>query len=59
MAKQLKRSSNKLIAGVCAGMAEYIGIDITLMRIIWALCVLVGGFGILAYILFWIIMPAA
>ncbi len=59
MAKQLKRSSNKMIAGVCAGMAEYIGIDITLMRIIWALCVLVGGFGILAYILFWIIMPAA
>ena len=48
-----------MIAGVCAGMAEYIGIDITLMRIIWALCVLVGGFGILAYILFWIIMPAA
>lgn len=36
MGKQLKRSSNKMIAGVAAGVAEYFDIDVTIVRIIWA-----------------------
>lgn len=57
MSKQLYRSSeHKLIAGVCAGVAEYFEIDPTIVRIIW-LITLFAGFGILAYIVCWIIMP--
>ena len=57
--KKLCRAKEKdsMIAGVCAGFAEYVGMDVSLMRLIWALCVFLGGFGILAYILSWIIIP--
>lgn len=54
---QLKRSENKMIAGVCAGIAERFDISAGLVRLIWVLCVLLGGFGILAYLIMWILMP--
>ena len=54
---QLKRSENKMIAGVCAGIAERFNISTGLVRLIWALCVLLGGTGILAYLIMWILMP--
>jgi phage shock protein C len=47
----------KKIAGVCAGFANYLGIDVTLVRIIWLLVVFIGGTGILAYIIAAIAMP--
>lgn len=57
-AKKLYRSStDKKIAGVCGGLAEYFDMDPTLMRILWVVFVLAGGSGILAYIIAWIIMP--
>jgi phage shock protein PspC (stress-responsive transcriptional regulator) len=56
---QLKRSENKMIAGVCAGIAERFNISAGAVRLIWALCVLLGGFGILAYLIMWILMPKA
>jgi phage shock protein C len=55
--KKLYRSStNKMICGVCQGVAEYINIDPTVVRLLW---VIFGftGFGILAYIISAIIMP--
>lgn len=58
MAKKLYRSTtDKKIAGVCGGIAEYFEMDSTLVRIIWLICVLGLGFGVLAYIIAWIIMP--
>jgi phage shock protein C len=45
------------IAGVCAGLAEYYDLDATLIRIVWAVCVICGGVGLLAYIAAWIIIP--
>ncbi len=60
MANRLYRSeSNKMIAGVCAGLAEYLGIDVTLVRILYivASVVLVGFPGILVYIILWAVMP--
>jgi phage shock protein C len=59
MGKKLKRSSNKMIAGVCAGMAEYFGLDITLVRILYVLLsIFSAGFpGLLVYIIFWFVMP--
>ena len=54
---ELKRSNNKMIAGVCAGVAEYLGIDTTVVRIVWALFTLAGGAGIIAYLICLLLMP--
>jgi len=45
------------IAGVCAGFARYIGVDVTLVRLVWLLIALTGGVGFIAYIVAWIAMP--
>ena len=61
--KQLTLSAtNKKIAGVCGGIAEYLDVDPTMVRLIWvALSVVPGGFvgGAIAYFLAWIIIPKA
>lgn len=59
MQRKLTRSNNQMIAGVCAGIAEYVGWDITLVRVIYAiLSVFSAGFpGLLLYIILWIVMP--
>lgn len=56
--KRLYRSeSNRMLCGVCAGIAEYFNIDPTLIRLAWALFCVLGGSGVLAYILAAIIIP--
>lgn len=55
--KRLTRSDDKMIGGVCAGLAEYLNIDPTIVRIVWVLMVLFAGFGILLYVILWLIMP--
>lgn len=55
--KRLTRSNDKMIAGVCGGIANYLGIDPTLVRIAYVLMVLFAGFGILLYVILWIVMP--
>jgi phage shock protein C len=50
-------SSNKMLAGVCGGIAEYFSLDPTLIRLGWVLFVLLGGSGILAYIICALIIP--
>ena len=55
--KLYKSNQNKMIDGVCGGIAEYFGIDPTVVRLIWALFGLMGGSGILAYIIAAIIIP--
>jgi phage shock protein C len=57
----LKRSSNKLVAGVCGGIAEWLGWDPTLVRLLYVLVsVLSAAFpGILAYLVLWFVMPKA
>lgn len=55
--KKLTRSNNKMIAGVCGGLANYFGIDPTIVRILYVLMVLFAGFGILLYAILWIVMP--
>jgi phage shock protein C len=47
----------KKIAGVCAGFADYLGVDLTLMRIIWLCAALFTGVGFIAYLVCWIVMP--
>lgn len=59
MPKQLYRSTeNKMIAGVCGGIAEYFDIDPVLVRIIAVILLLPGGLpGFLPYIILWIVVP--
>ena len=52
-----KSNQNKIIDGVCAGIAEYFGIDPTLIRLGWGLFCAMGGSGFLAYIIAAIIIP--
>ena len=59
MAKKLTKSKNKMVGGVCAGIAEYLGWDTTLVRIIYlCLSLFSAGFpGLLLYIILSIVMP--
>ena len=59
--KRLRRSQNRMIAGVCGGIAEWVGWDPTLVRILYVLVsILSAAFpGILVYIILWIVMPRA
>lgn len=54
--KKLYKSNNRMICGVCAGIAEYLGIDSTVVRLIWAALGLTGT-GILLYIIAALVMP--
>ncbi len=56
--KRLYRSKkDKVLGGVCGGIGEYFGIDPVLFRVLWVLSIFFAGFGILAYIICWIIIP--
>lgn len=56
--KRMTKSSNKVIAGVCGGIAEYLGLDYTLTRLIYTLLTIFTAFaGVIIYIVLWIIMP--
>ena len=60
MNKRLMRSGfDKKIAGVCAGVANYLDMDPTIVRVIWGVLAFCYGVGIVAYIILWIIAPVA
>ena len=60
MEKRLYKSNdNKMIDGVCGGIAEYFSIDPTVVRLAWVLFCTLGGSGIFAYIIAAIIIPRA
>lgn len=50
---------NKMLAGVCSGLSEYTGIDVTIIRVIFVVLVFAYGTAILAYIVLWIVAPRA
>lgn len=57
--KKLERpKKGRIVAGVCAGIANYLSIDPTAVRVIWVFLLIPGGLpGLLPYILCWIIIP--
>ena len=58
--KRLYRArSDRKLAGVCAGIADYFGWDATLVRVGWIVLTLLGGSGILLYLILWLVMPEA
>lgn len=59
MKKRLyKSTTDKKLCGVCAGVAQYFDLDPTLIRLAWVIFTLLGGSGIIAYIIAAIVMPA-
>lgn len=59
--KIFKRSNNKMLAGVCGGIAEYFNLDPTLVRVGYVLISIFSAAfpGILVYIILWVVMPPA
>src|SRR6266702_6116283 len=57
--KLMRSSTDKKIAGVCAGLADYFDLDPTIVRVLWFLAVFFAGTGGLAYIILWIVLPVA
>lgn len=56
--KRLMRArEDKWIAGVCSAFARYFEIDITLVRLVWLLTIIVAGTGILVYLICWLVIP--
>jgi phage shock protein C len=48
-----------MVAGVCGGLAEYFNVDATLIRVLFLVLAVVGGSGLVIYLLMWIIVPDA
>lgn len=58
MEKKLQRNEHeKMLAGVCAGMAEYFEVDVTWIRIAFVLATMAGFSGVLVYLILWIVLP--
>ncbi len=58
MTNKLYRSSNdKMLGGVCGGLAKYLNVDVTIVRLFFVVLTLLGGFGPLIYIIMWIVVP--
>jgi phage shock protein C len=58
MSKKLYRdSANSTIGGVCAGLSEYFSVDVTLIRVLFAVAFIAAGSGLLLYIILWIVLP--
>lgn len=61
MEKKLQRSNNKILAGVCGGLAEYSGFDATILRILYVVLTFCTGIGLglIAYLVLALLMPKA
>lgn len=57
--KLVRDIKNKKLAGVCAGVANYFGLDVTLVRIIWLVLALMGSLGLWIYLILLLVLPKA
>jgi phage shock protein C len=58
--RKLYRSRNqRMVAGVCGGLAEYFNVDATLIRVLFLVLAVIGGSGLAIYLVMWIIVPDA
>jgi phage shock protein C len=54
----LRRAYNgRMLAGVCAGLADYFGVDVTIVRVAFAVFTFLGGAGVPAYLACWLLIP--
>jgi phage shock protein PspC (stress-responsive transcriptional regulator) len=57
MKKIFRSNKNRMIGGVCAGLAEYLDVDPTIIRLLTAALTVIGGLSIFVYLIAWIIIP--
>lgn len=57
--KLMRSSSDRMIAGVAAGLANYFDVDPTLVRLIFVLLLITGSAGFWIYVILWVVMPEA
>ncbi|HEY6666992.1 MAG TPA: PspC domain-containing protein [Propionibacteriaceae bacterium] len=56
--RKLYRSRNqRMLAGVCGGLAEYFNVDATLIRVLFLVLAVFGGSGLVIYVVMWLIVP--
>jgi phage shock protein C len=55
--KLYRSKTNRQLAGVCGGLAEYFDLDATLIRVLFVLLAVLGGSGVVLYVAMWIIVP--
>ena len=56
--RKLYRSRNqRMLAGVCGGLAEYFNVDVTLIRVLFLVLAVFGGSGLVIYVVMWLIVP--
>jgi phage shock protein C len=57
--KLYRSETQRMLAGVCGGLAEYFNIDATVMRVLFLILAVFGGSGIVLYLVMWIVVPDA
>ncbi len=57
--KLYRSQTNRMLGGVCGGLADYTGLDATVIRVIFVILAVFGGAGLLVYLAMWIIVPTA
>jgi phage shock protein C len=55
--KLYRSNTNRMLAGVCGGLAEYFNLDPTLIRVLFVVLAVLGGSGVVLYLAMWIIVP--
>ena len=55
--KLYRSSTDRKLAGVCGGLAQYLNVDATLIRVLFIVLTVLGGAGILIYVAMWVIVP--
>jgi phage shock protein C len=57
--KLYRSQTQRMLAGVCGGLAEYFNIDATVLRVLFLILAVFGGSGIVIYLVMWIVVPDA
>jgi phage shock protein C len=52
-----RKPEGRIVAGVCTGLADYLGIDVTIIRLVFAILTIFGGAGALIYVIAWAVVP--
>ena len=55
--KLYRSKSDRVLAGVCGGLAQYFNLDATLIRVLFVLLAVLGGAGLVLYVAMWVIVP--
>ena len=55
--KLVRKADGSMVAGIAAGLGEYFGLDVTLLRVLFVVFTIFGGAGLIIYIVMWILVP--